>query len=75
MRNIDKLCGEAITELHLKHSDLTAKLGGCSQDPTTTQLDDKTKEKRKNIYKHLTSLNELIKSIIKYQKNAQECDI
>ena len=67
----ENLLNEAIKDLQQFQMSLVQNVNAYSSNQNTT-LDKKQKEKRANLIKHMTALNQFIQAVLKYQKTLND---
>ena len=67
----ENLLNEAIKDLQQFQMSLVQNVNAYSSNQNTT-LDKKQKEKRANLIKQMTALNQFIQAVLKYQKTLND---
>ena len=67
----ENLLNEAIKDLQQFQMSLVQNVNAYSSNQNTT-LDKNQKEKRANLIKHMTALNQFIQAVLKYQKTLND---
>ena len=65
------ILAEAVKDLQIEQMTLVQSINAYSSCPNTA-LDKKQKEKRANLIKHMTALNQFIQAVLKYQKTLND---
>jgi len=63
----EHILAETVKDLQIEQMTLVQTINAYSSCPNTV-LDKKQKEKRANLIKHMTALNQFIQAVLKYQK-------